>query len=159
MGFAFPSEWTVTGGLPYFGGPGNNYTTHALATMLDRLRADGGLGLVTGLGWFVTKHSLGLYGTRPPPNGFVAAGTEAGQRAIDETALEVALEAQGEALVVAATVTYDGDGKATGAPVIAELRDRRRIVAAFADDPNQLAGVNLVGAQVRVGGRPPRYHL
>ena len=29
---------TVTGGLPYFGGPGNNYTTHGIATVTDRLR-------------------------------------------------------------------------------------------------------------------------
>ena len=29
---------TVTGGLPYFGGPGNNYTTHGIATLTDLLR-------------------------------------------------------------------------------------------------------------------------
>ena len=29
---------TVTGGLPYFGGPGNNYTTHSIATVTDILR-------------------------------------------------------------------------------------------------------------------------
>src|SRR5262249_49167864 len=32
--------FTVTGALPWFGGPGSNYTTHAIATLLDRLRAD-----------------------------------------------------------------------------------------------------------------------
>jgi hypothetical protein len=26
---------TVTGGLPWFGGPGNNYSTHAIATMME----------------------------------------------------------------------------------------------------------------------------
>ena len=26
-----PRPLTVTGGLPWFGGPGNNYTTHAIA--------------------------------------------------------------------------------------------------------------------------------
>ncbi len=29
---------TVTGALPWFGGPGNNYATHAIAAMMDRLR-------------------------------------------------------------------------------------------------------------------------
>ena len=38
---------TITGGLPYFGGPGNNYTTHALAEMARRLRGGDGHGLVT----------------------------------------------------------------------------------------------------------------
>ena len=31
---------TVTGGLPFFGGPGNSYSLHAIATMAERLRAD-----------------------------------------------------------------------------------------------------------------------
>ncbi|HEY8172691.1 MAG TPA: acetyl-CoA acetyltransferase, partial [Dehalococcoidia bacterium] len=30
---------TVTGGLPYFGGPGNNYVTHSIAAMVEKLRA------------------------------------------------------------------------------------------------------------------------
>jgi acetyl-CoA C-acetyltransferase len=57
---------TLTGGLTFGGGPGNNYGTHAVATMVRTLRGDpGSLGLVTGLGWYVTKHSVGIYGTEP----------------------------------------------------------------------------------------------
>ena len=57
---------TVTGGLTFGGGPGNNYGTHAVASMVDTLRADpGSRGLVTGLGWYQTKHSVGIYGTAP----------------------------------------------------------------------------------------------
>ena len=29
--------FTVTGGLPYFGGPASNYMTHAISTMVERL--------------------------------------------------------------------------------------------------------------------------
>ena len=29
---------TVTGGLPFFGGPGNNYSMHAIASMVEQLR-------------------------------------------------------------------------------------------------------------------------
>ncbi len=29
---------TVTGGLPYFGGPGNNYSMHAICQMVELLR-------------------------------------------------------------------------------------------------------------------------
>ncbi len=58
---------TVTGGLTFGGGPGNNYGTHAVASMIDVLRADpGSLGMVTGVGWYLTKHSIGIYGTEPP---------------------------------------------------------------------------------------------
>ena len=33
---------TVTGGLTFAGGPGNNYVTHSIAAMAERLRAGGG---------------------------------------------------------------------------------------------------------------------
>ncbi len=59
---------TVTGGMTFSGGPGNNYGTHAVATMVEALRSDpGARGLVTGLGWYLTKHSVGVYSTDPPP--------------------------------------------------------------------------------------------
>jgi acetyl-CoA C-acetyltransferase len=62
-----PRGLTVTGGLPYFGGPGNNYVTHAIAHMMERLRAKpGSVGLLNGNGWFVTKHAMGVYSTAPP---------------------------------------------------------------------------------------------
>ncbi|HXW32734.1 MAG TPA: hypothetical protein VEJ21_06535, partial [Acidimicrobiales bacterium] len=66
---------TVTGGLPYFGGPGNNYTLHAIATMAEHIRHQGGTGLVSALGWYATKHAVGLYGARPPAHGWRTADT------------------------------------------------------------------------------------
>mgnify|MGYP000263990993 CR=1 FL=1 len=33
-----PRGLTVTGGLPYMGGPGNNYAMHSIAVMMQRLR-------------------------------------------------------------------------------------------------------------------------
>jgi acetyl-CoA C-acetyltransferase len=33
-----PRGLTVTGGLPYFGGPGNNYSMHAIAETLAQMR-------------------------------------------------------------------------------------------------------------------------
>src|SRR5207244_6690330 len=53
---------TVTGGLSFAGGPGNNYSTHAIAPMADVLRADPGPhGLVTGLGWDRNTQRRALY--------------------------------------------------------------------------------------------------
>ncbi|WP_435747535.1 crotonase/enoyl-CoA hydratase family protein [Nocardioides sp. SYSU DS0663] len=70
LGFPVDDErrpLTVTGGLTFAGGPGNNYGTHAVATLVERLREDpDAYGLSTSLGWFVTKHALGLYSARPP---------------------------------------------------------------------------------------------
>jgi acetyl-CoA C-acetyltransferase len=164
---------TVTGGLPYFGGPGNNYTTHAIATLTDALRdpghaAGGGvrLGLATGLGWFITKHALGLYGSVPPPGGFRRGDTTAAQAAIDASARPVALtvEHDSPATVTAATVIRGQDGTATGAPLIARLPDGRHMALAAADDA-VVAEVGsqdvpgLVGRRVVVQAGEPRYRL
>ena len=57
---------TLTGGLGFAGGPGNNYVTHSIAAAVDACRRDpGSIGLVTALGWYITKHSVGLYSTHP----------------------------------------------------------------------------------------------
>jgi acetyl-CoA C-acetyltransferase len=165
---------TVTGGLPYFGGPGNNYTTHSIATLTDLLR-DGGpagadsptLGLATGLGWFITKHALGLYGTEPPPGGFRRGDTTADQAAIDGSAIDVALELEPgvtPATVIAATVIRGHGGAATGAPVIARLLDGRHVAAAPADADvvSALSDADvpgMVGTPIAVEGNPPRYRL
>jgi hypothetical protein len=67
---------TLTGGLTFGGGPGNNYGTHAIAALTDTLRNDpGSFGLVTGLGWYMTKHSVGIYGTEPAGNRSTSKGT------------------------------------------------------------------------------------
>lgn len=162
LGIALDDErgLTVTGGLPYFGGPGNNYVTHSIATMVDRVRQGGGRGLVTGLGWYVSKHAAGLYGAAPSSNGFVEADTAAVQREIDASALDFALEAEGDAVVDAATVVYGRDGSVTAAPVVATLIDGRRVVAAASpDELASLAGVNLVGGGIEVSGEPPAYRV
>jgi acetyl-CoA C-acetyltransferase len=61
---------TLTGGLTFGGGPGNNYTSHGIARAVAALRdAPGSAALVSGLGWYATKHSLGVYASRPPAGG------------------------------------------------------------------------------------------
>jgi acetyl-CoA C-acetyltransferase len=163
-----PRGFTVTGGLPYFGGPGNDYTLHAIVTMADHLREHGGLGLVTGLGWYATKHSVGVYGVDKPAGGWRAGTTDDDQRRIDASAVGVVepeelqtwLESHGSftAQVVACTVGMDHQGRASSAPVIARLEDGRQVAVAAGEDAlSSLEGRNLVGERIVISGSPPRY--
>ncbi|MHA7665121.1 acetyl-CoA acetyltransferase [Mycolicibacterium sp. HS_4_1] len=62
---------TVTGGLTFAGGPWNNYVSHSIATMAERLVANPGqVGLITANGGYLTKHSFGVYSTEPPAREF-----------------------------------------------------------------------------------------
>jgi acetyl-CoA C-acetyltransferase len=144
---------TVTGGLPYAGGPGNNYATHAIATTVTRLRREGGVGVCTALGGYATKHAVGVYSSNPPDVGFRTADTEEAQKRIDAGALMVAdtVEPGAEGVVEANTVVYDDRGAAAAAPVIARLDDGCRVCARVESSllPS-LAGELLVGKRIRL---------
>ena len=57
---------TVTGGLPFHGGAGNNYVMNSIAAMADEVRFDrDSFGLVTANGGYISKHAAGIYSTRP----------------------------------------------------------------------------------------------
>ena len=134
-----PRGVTVTGGLPFFGGPGNNYSLHAIAQMIDTLRAgSGGAGLVTAVGLYMTKHSLGLYATEPgePLAAFIdsdplQAAIESGPR------VAVAADASGPATVETWTVAFDRNGPRQGI-LVARNADGERLVANTADDAASL---------------------
>ena len=62
---------TVTGGLPYFGGPGNNYVTHSISEIMHKVRNNiGAKGLVTANGNYITKQSVGIYSSEQPSKMF-----------------------------------------------------------------------------------------
>lgn len=153
-----PRRLTVTGGLPFFGGPGNNYSMHAIATLHERMRECEGLAYLAANGGQLSKHSMGVYGSAPPPNGFRLADTAARQKQIEADARPVAVGAEGDANVVTSTIVYGRDGNPAGAPLIAEFDDGRRVVAAAADAAlNEVGDESLIGRSVRVSGSPASY--
>ena len=61
-----PRGLTITGGLPYFGGAGNNYSMHGIAETVVAIRsAPGQFGLVGANGGILSKYSVGVYSTTP----------------------------------------------------------------------------------------------
>ncbi len=61
-----PRGLTLTGGLPFFGGAGNNYSAHAIAEAVQRVRADrGSFALVGANGGWMSKYATGIYSCQP----------------------------------------------------------------------------------------------
>jgi acetyl-CoA C-acetyltransferase len=107
---------SLTGGLTFAGGPGNNYGGHAIATMVARLREEPeARGLTTSLGWYLTKHAIGIYSATPPERPFASLHPVVAP----EPARPVAEEHSGEAVVEAYTVQYGRDGEPEAAIVSA----------------------------------------
>lgn len=157
LGFALddPRGLTVTGGLPYFGGPGNNYVMHSIATMMDRLRAKpGSKGLCTANGWFITKHSIGIYSTTPREGTWEREDPASYQAEIDAMAHPVVEEApEGDAKVETYTVVH-GRGGPEFSIVIGRMNDTgHRFVAHTPNDPATLQAMmdrDMLGAPGRV---------
>ena len=128
-----PRPLTVTGGLPYHGGPGSNPVTHSLATMVDALRQDpGSLGLVSGVGMHMSKHSAGVYSTEP---GLIEPPDEpAVQARADCAGRRVVLDGyEGDAVVLAASVVHAPDGVPERAVLVCEAPDGARCYAVIGD--------------------------
>ncbi len=129
-----PRGLTLTGGLPFFGGAGNNYSMHAIAEAVQRARsAPGSYTLVGANGGIMSKYSAGVYSTRPSP--WVPDDSQDLQAEIDGgPAPEQARFADGPAVIETYTVKHARDGRRTGIVVGRLDRDGRRFLAR-GDDP------------------------
>ncbi|WP_040156335.1 acetyl-CoA acetyltransferase [Mobilicoccus massiliensis] len=151
---ADPRGFTVTGGLPFFGGPGNDYALHSLAEMVTRLRErPGSSGLVTANGGILSSQSMGVWSTDPAP---WRPGRDA------ELAAEVAGweappltdDPRGAATIETYTVIRERDGSRRGIVVGRLTATGERFLAAAADDPATWALLDSpqpVGAVMSVG--------
>jgi len=124
---------TVTGGLTFAGGPWNNYVTHSIATMAQRLVANpGSRGLITANGGYLTRHSFGVYSTDPPATEFC---WEDVQSVVDrEPTRRAVVEWEGVGRVESWTTPHDRDGQPEKAFVAVRTPDENRTLALI-DDP------------------------
>ena len=142
---------TVTGGLPYHGGPGSNYMTHSLAAMTETLRADadadaGAYGMVSGVGMHMQKHAYGVLSTEAgtgvaaDPAPFVAG----------LSAVPIVGSPEGKATVSTYSVLHGRDGEPERALLICDV-DGGRCYAQLDGGPDSLAAAEaeeLIGRTV-----------
>jgi acetyl-CoA C-acetyltransferase len=126
-----PRPISVTGGLPYHGGPSSNYMGHALSHLVDRIRSGScEVGLLTGVGMHLTKHVAAVWSARPGPVRLEQPPTRQGDVGEPlEPDVAVRDAANGPATVLAATVVHASDGSPHHAVAICELPDGTRCYA------------------------------
>jgi acetyl-CoA C-acetyltransferase len=136
-----PRGFTVTGGLPYAGGPASAYTLHSLASMADKLRdTGGGKGLVTGNGWYLTKHSASVWSTEAGQSELRRGLIEdLPSRALDTKARPSTDDVTGPATISAYTVQYDRAGAPQRGILVGDTAAGERFIA-NAFDPSVLQG-------------------
>ena len=149
-----PRPLTVTGGHPYHGGPGSNYVMHAIATLMGRLRADpGSKGLCSAVGWYNTKHSIGVYSAQPMEGAWAREDPARYQAEIDAgPKVELAAKPEGPGTVETYTVICGRSGPERGL-IVGRLEDGRRFLAVTPDDPALLERMmteEMIGTSGRV---------
>ncbi|OBK11750.1 acetyl-CoA acetyltransferase [Mycobacterium asiaticum] len=128
-----PRGLTVTGGLPFFGGAGNNYSMHAVAETVARMRnAPGQFGLVGANGGILSKYSVGVYSTAAAPWQPDRSARLQAQIAA-APAVAVTEHPEGPAKVETYTVRRDS-GRRTGIIVGRLDTDGSRFIATTEDD-------------------------
>ena len=120
---------TVTGGLGFFGGPGNNYGLHAVATMAQTI-AEGQreTGMTTGLSWFMSKQAVGIYGASPP-KGDVGRGHDDRPTVVGDAPISVDEHPAGPGAIDTYTVLYARDGSPERAVIYGTTARGDRFVA------------------------------
>ncbi len=150
-----PRPITLAGGLPYFGGPGNNYSLHAICAMVERLRGEPQRkALVSAMGWYVTKHAQGIYSGMPPEREWRRADSRQDQAELDAMPHPPLVETpRGAGTVETYTVVFGREGEPKFGVVFGRLEDGGRFIANAEPDPELLRWMTqeeMVGRRVKV---------
>jgi acetyl-CoA C-acetyltransferase len=142
-------DYTLTGGLNFFGGPGNGYALYSIAAMVETLRRDGlKPAMITANGGVMSKQAVGVYTAIQPPRPWT------GDVATDYAAKSVepcnAPSGRGHILTYARPVSKGVMGAAT---LILEMENGARAMAVLEGAPD----IDLGGRMVTVAPGEKRH--
>ncbi|MDA3791372.1 MAG: hypothetical protein PF503_23095 [Desulfobacula sp.] len=156
-----PRPLTLTGGLGFFGGPGNNYSLHGVATLAEKISiGEKSNGLVTALGWFMHKHAAGVYGSKPLTGEFKdhdlidQKNCFAGKEPV-----KIKDQVTGIGTIETYTVIYSTDQNPSYAVIYGKTRDNCRFIARTQNHPEifkQLTSENMVGQKIKIAFNPSK---
>jgi len=112
------------------------------------------------MGWYVTKHSLGIYSGAPPEREWERRDSPEDQAELDASPHPILAEAsQGRGTVEAYTVGFNRSGEPEAAIVVGRLEEGGRFIANTAPDRDLLLWMTqeeMVGRQATVRHDPDK---
>jgi acetyl-CoA C-acetyltransferase len=151
LGLALTRDLTLTGGMPFAGGPYNNYCLQATCRAAELLRqGEGRYALVSCVSGVLTKQGFGLWSSSPGPQDFVHADlSDAVAREV--RTLEVLDTFTGDAVVAGYTVLHGRGQPPRGVALVDTAQGQRAI--ATTSNPALMARMEseeFVGRRVRI---------
>jgi len=151
-----PRPLTLTGGLGFFGGPGNNYSLHGVATLAEKISiGEKSNGLITALGWFMHKHAAGVYGSKPPKGEIKNHDIKDQADCITgNEPVRIQDQVNGPGTIETYTVIYTAEHEPSYVVLYGRTRDNFRFIARMQSHPDifrLFTSENMVGRKVNIG--------
>jgi acetyl-CoA C-acetyltransferase len=132
LGIPETMDWSFTGGMPFAGGPFNNFVLHSVGQIAEHIRRKpNSLGMVTTVSGYLTKQGFAIWGSNPNQNGYQFVD-------VTKTVAEVTKrrdvnpDYEGPARIAGYTVMYNRNEPQRGVAVV-DLPDNLRSIA-YTDD-------------------------
>ena len=145
---------TITGGLPFFGGAGNNYSMHAIVQLANKLRQNPGTyGFVGANGGFLSKYAAGVYAS--VPKNFIPCDSRPAQAELDSRLpVEIIDQADSDAVIETYTVVFYKGLPKTAIVVGRQAATNKRFMAIQAEDDTatlaQIMNMDPLDAKIHV---------
>ena len=117
---------TITGAMPFAGGPLNNYMLHATVQALLKLRNQSGNSLITGVSGMMTKQSFCLWSSEYQIPFYHVDVTKKAQQ-LDKP-IPISKAKHGNGIVIGYTVLYEGTQPSLGVFYIEDSQGERKVV-------------------------------
>lgn len=150
--------WSVTGAMPFAGGPFNHVSLEGAAKMVEVLRAEAGpasdaqprIGLVSNLSGIFGKQGCALFSNQPNPKGYGYDDiTEAVQA--QDLPLPMAKDYRGPASIVGYTVTYGGEAPSHGIAICQTPKGERTVAKTTAPEIlERMVSEEFCGLQIQI---------
>jgi acetyl-CoA C-acetyltransferase len=126
------SKLTVTGAMPFGGGPLNNYMLHSTAQMVEKLREHPDkVGLVSGVSGMMTKQGICLWANEPVTEFTVQNVT--GEAAKHDKAISMSSLSEGVAKVLGYTVIYEKKSPIRAVFYCEDSKEERKVLSSTDD--------------------------
>jgi acetyl-CoA C-acetyltransferase len=122
---------TITGGLPFFGGPLSTYSLHSIVNTVEVIRKNNSLKvMVVANGGYNTKESVGIYGSNPPKIPWEDMDFKNIQKSIlNNSKPQLVEKANGKLTIDGYTIYYNRLDKPEWGLIIGTLENQNRCLA------------------------------
>ena len=121
---------TITGSMPYAGGPLNSFVIHSTVKMIQKIRAlEARHGLVTGVSGMMTKQSFCVWGKEYQEQFIFDDVTERAK--LDEKPVELSNIAEGEGEIIGYTIIEESEHSSKAVLYLDDEKKHRKVVSSF----------------------------